>query len=151
GRRSELRTHPGERQFQLRPPGGDQRLLLRTAADAADRPRHNLTGRFFGDAISGDSNNRAFCCADAPPDNRCAAVDSFLPSAASAGRPTALSSTCARSAATGVRIGGIAAPFAPGAEEKGEVPAPRGAAGACPVQVLSPAGTYTAAGTLTVS
>jgi hypothetical protein len=57
----------------------------------------------------------------------------------------------ARHGGTEVRICGIAAPFVSRAEDKVEVTVPSGTAGACPVQVLSPAGTYTAAGTLTVS
>ena len=112
---------------------------------------NNLTGRFFGDTISGDSNNRVFCCADAPPATGCAAVDSFVPSTAGVGATITLFSTCDLNAATQVRICGIAAPFVSRAEDKVEVTVPPGAAGACPVQVLSPAGTYTAAGTLTVS
>jgi len=74
-----------------------------------------------------------------------------VPSAASVGATITLFSTCDLNAATEVRICGIAAPFVSRAEDKVEVTVPPGAAGACPVQVLSPAGTYTAAGTLTVS
>jgi hypothetical protein len=73
-----------------------------------------------------------------------------VPSAASVGATITLFSTCDLNTATEVRIRRIAAPFVSRAEDKVEVTVP-GAAGACPVQVLSPAGTYTAAGTLTVS
>jgi hypothetical protein len=112
---------------------------------------NNLTGRFFADTISGDSNNRAFCCLPERPDGACACLDSFAPDVASVGSTVTLFSTCSLDVATEVRICGIAAPIVAQTEDKIEATVPAGAAGACQVQLISPAGVFTAAGTLTVS
>ena len=115
---------------------------------------NNLTGRFFADTISGDSNNRAFCCAPPPSDDagaRCACLDSFAPTVASVGSTITMFSTCSLDAATEVRICGIKATIVAQTEDKIEATVPAGAAGACSVQLISPGGVFTAAGTLTVS
>lgn len=112
---------------------------------------NNLTGRFFADTISGDSNNRGFCCLPDPPGGGCACLDSFAPAVASIGATVTLFSTCSLDTASEVRVCGIAAPIVAQTEDKIEVTVPAGAAGPCPIQLISPAGTFTAAGTLTVS
>src|SRR5262245_35556403 len=112
---------------------------------------NNLTGRFFADTVSGDSNNRAFCCLGAPTDAGCACLDSFAPTVASVGTIVTLFSTCSLDVATEVRICDIAAPIVAQTEDKIEATVPAGAAGACQLQLISPAGVFTAAGTLTVS
>jgi hypothetical protein len=112
---------------------------------------NDLTGRFFADTISGDSNNRAFCCHPDSLGSRCACLDSFAPTAASVGGRITLFSTCSLDAATEVRVCGLAAPIVAQTDDKIEATVPPGAAGACQVQLISPAGTFTAAGTLTVS
>jgi hypothetical protein len=101
--------------------------------------------------VSGDSNNRAFCCLPDALRSRCACLDSFAPTVASVGGRITLFSTCSLDAATEVRVCGIAAPIVAQTEDKIEATVPPGAAGACPVQLISPAGTFTAAGMLTVS
>ena len=111
---------------------------------------NNLTGRFFGNAISGDSNNRGFCCL-AEPRALCSGFDSFVPGTASVGATVTLFSTCSLAPVTEVRICGKTAPIVSQADDKLEVTVPAGASGACQVQVISPAGTFTGAGTLGVS
>ncbi len=113
---------------------------------------NNLTGRFFADRISGDSNNRAFCCPLPPPvDGRCACIDSFTPTVASAGATVTLFSTCSLEPATEVRICGATAPIGARTSDRIEATVPGGVSGACSVELLCPAGTFTAAGTLTVN
>jgi hypothetical protein len=111
---------------------------------------NNLTGHFFGNVISADSNNRGFCCL-AEPKALCSGFDSFVPVTASVGATVTLFSTCSLAPVTEVRICGIAAPIVSQADDKLEATIPAGASGACQVQVISPAGIFTGAGTLTVS
>jgi len=114
---------------------------------------NDLTGRFFADTVSADSNNRAFCCA--PQDDGhgtpCACLDSFAPTAAQVGDTITMFSTCSLDVATQVQICGISAPITGQTATKIEATVPPGASGACPVKLISPAGTFTAAATLTVS
>jgi len=113
---------------------------------------NNLTGRFFGNVISADANNRGFCCqAQAEPAALCSGFDSFVPATASVGATITLFSTCSLAPVTQVRICGIAATIVSQADDKLEATVPAGASGACQVQVISPAGTFTGAGTLGVS
>jgi hypothetical protein len=112
---------------------------------------NNLTGRYFADSISGDSNNRGFCCNPETADGACACLDSFTPTVASVGGTITLFSTCSLDAASEVRICGRAAPIVAQTEDRLVVTVPAGAAGACPIQLISPAGVFTAAATLTVS
>ncbi len=112
---------------------------------------NNLTGRFFADTISGDSNNRGFCCHPDPQGGACACLDTFAPTVASVGATVTLFSTCSLDVATAVRICGIAAPIVAQTADKIRVTVPAGAAGACQLQLISPAGVFTAAGMLTVS
>jgi hypothetical protein len=111
---------------------------------------NNLTGRFFGNVISADSNNRGFCCAS-EPEALCSGFDSFVPATASVGATVTLFSTCSLTPVTQVRICGIAAPIVSQADDKLVATVPPGASGACQIQVISPAGTFTGAGTLAVS
>ena len=113
---------------------------------------NNLTGRFFGNVISADANNRGFCCqAQAEPAALCSGFDSFVPATASVGATITLFSTCSLAPVTQVRICGIAATIVSQADDKLEATVPAGASGACQIQVISPAGTFTGAGTLGVS
>jgi len=82
---------------------------------------------------------------------RCACLDSFAPTVASVGSTITMFSTCSLDAATEVRICGIKATIVAQTEDKIEATVPAGAAGACSVQLISPGGVFTAAGTLTVS
>src|SRR5262249_2403056 len=111
---------------------------------------NNLTGRFFGNVISADSNNRGFCCL-AEPASLCSGFDSFVPAAASVGATVTLVSTCSPAPVTQVRIGVIPVTIVSRADGKLGATVPAGASGACQIQVISPAGTFTGAGTLGVS
>lgn len=112
---------------------------------------NNLTGRYAAHTISGDSNNRGFCCDRDAGGGACACLDSFAPAVAAVGGTITIFSTCSLDAASEVRICGIAAPIVAQTADRLEVTVPVGAAGACSLQLISPAGTFTAAGTLTVS
>jgi hypothetical protein len=111
---------------------------------------NNLTGRFFGNVISADANNRGFCCL-AEPASLCSGFDSFVPATASVGATVTLFSTCSLAPVTQVLICGKPATIVSQADDKLAVTVPAGASGACQVQVISPAGTFTGAGTLGVS
>jgi hypothetical protein len=113
---------------------------------------NDLTGRFFADTVSADSNNRAFCCLqDDGHGTPCACLDSFAPKVAQVGDTITMFSTCSLDVATQVQICGISAPITGQTATKIEATVPPGAAGACQVKLISPAGTCTAAATLTVS
>lgn len=110
---------------------------------------NDLTGRFIGDTITADSNNRGHCCD--PVATACACFDDFSPTTAMVGDAITLVGSCDMAATTGVRICGLAATFTVVTPTEISAQVPAGAAGACPVQLDSSAGTYTASATLTVN
>jgi hypothetical protein len=110
---------------------------------------NDLTGRFIGDTITADSNNRGHCCEETP--TSCACFDDFSPTTAVVGDTITLVGSCDMAATTGVRICGIAATFLVDTPTQISAQVPVGAAGACTVQLDSTAGTYTASATLTVN
>src|SRR5262249_4202206 len=91
---------------------------------------NNLTGRFFGSVISGDSNHPGFCCL-AGPRALCSGFDSFVPATASVGATITLFSTCSLAPVTEVHICGKAAPIVSQADDKLEATVPAGVSGAC--------------------
>ncbi len=106
---------------------------------------NDLTGRFVGDFINADSNNRGRCCGGA-----CACVDDFVPKTASVGATVTLTGGCSLASVTAVRICGIDAPITARSTSEIEVTVPAGAAGSCTVEVDSSAGTFTLLATLQV-
>jgi hypothetical protein len=113
---------------------------------------NNLTGRFYGDVVNADSNDRAFCCAGG---GNCACFDSISPSVVAAGGTVALSGECTLTSVTKVTVCGVAVnpPFISQTADKLEFAAPAGAAGMgpCPVTIESASGVFTGVGTLTVN
>ncbi|MCW5889560.1 MAG: hypothetical protein KIT14_03315 [bacterium] len=106
---------------------------------------NDLLGRFVGDVVNADSNNRGRCCG-----GRCACFDEFTPTHAPVGGIVTLKSGCSLASVTEVRICGIPAVIvSPGVNEI-QVQVPAGAAGACTVEVDSSAGTFIATLKLTV-
>lgn len=110
---------------------------------------NDLTGRFIGDTITADSNNRGHCCEETA--TACACFDDFSPTTAVVGDTITLVGSCDMAATTGVRICGIAATFMVDTPTQISAQVPVGATGACTVQLDSTAGTYTASATLTVN
>jgi hypothetical protein len=117
---------------------------------------NNLTGRFFGDTVLSDSNDRGFCCSS----GGCACYEAFSPSTVVAGDTLTITGTCSLTAVTAIDFvcpGGtvsVSPPFISQTSDKIEVtvpalpgPAPR----SCTVQVESTSGTFTGNGTLTVN
>jgi hypothetical protein len=109
---------------------------------------HNniLIGSFVADTVSADLNNFGRCCGGA-----CSCYDVLAPTAVSVGSIVTATGECNVEAVTEVRVCGFTATVvsrAPG-EVKFEVPAL--AAGACPVEFVSPVGTFLGSKTLTVS
>lgn len=114
---------------------------------------NNLTGRFYGDVVNADSNDRAFCCAEGA--NGCACFDTITPSTIAAGGTVTLTGQCTLTAVTKITVCGIAVnpPFISQTADKIEFAAPAGAAGMgpCPVTIESASGVFTGVGTLTVN
>ncbi|MCW5889562.1 MAG: hypothetical protein KIT14_03325 [bacterium] len=110
---------------------------------------NDLTGRFIAETVTADSNNRGHCCL--PTATACACFDDFSPHTAMVGDTVTLVGSCDMAATTGVRICGLAASFTVVTPTEISAQVPVGAAGACPVQLDSTAGTYTASTTLTVN
>ncbi|MCW5889561.1 MAG: hypothetical protein KIT14_03320 [bacterium] len=107
---------------------------------------NDLLGRFVGDVVNSDSNNRGRCCG-----SRCACFDDFTPTTASVGGVITLTSGCSLSSVSGVKICAIPATIVAQGVNEIQVRVPAGAAGACPVEVESSAGTFIASHKLTVS
>ena len=118
---------------------------------------NNLTGRFFGDTVLADSNDRGFCCAAG---EGCACFEAFTPSAVVAGDTLTITGTCSLTAVTAIDFVcntgtvSVSPPFISQTTDKIEVavpsipgPAPR----TCTVQVESASGIFTGNGTLTVN
>jgi hypothetical protein len=110
---------------------------------------NDLTGQFIGDIVQADSSNRGHCCA--PSGGLCTCFDSFSPNAASVGDTITVIGACDLTLVTSVTICDIAAPITVQTAGELHVTVPAGAAGACAIKANSPAGTYVATATLTVS
>jgi hypothetical protein len=111
---------------------------------------NNLTGRFVGDVVNADSNDRGFCCTQG---SGCACFDTITPKTASVGQTVALSGACTLTAVTKVTVCGIAVnpPFVSQTADKLEFVVPAGAAGACVVTIESASGVFTGVDTLQVN
>jgi hypothetical protein len=106
---------------------------------------NDLLGRFVGDVVNADSNDRGRCCG-----GRCACFDEFAPTTQSVGGIITLKSGCSLASVSEVRICNIPATIVtPGVNEI-EVMVPAGATGQCTVEVASSAGTFSATQKLTV-
>ncbi|MCW5890901.1 MAG: hypothetical protein KIT14_10140 [bacterium] len=120
--------------------GRNARIAAQICAPRADvRLGHAnvIVGQVIADAITSDASNDVQCCG-----GRCACVDDVTPDAASPGQTVLLATRCDLSAATAVRICGRAAHVLARSPSTLEVVVPAGAAGACRVEVDSPAGTW---------
>jgi hypothetical protein len=107
---------------------------------------NDLTGRFVGDVVNADSNNRGRCCGSA-----CACVDDVTPRTAGVGASVTLTGGCSLANVGGVRICGRTAPITFRSTDEIVVTVPAGATGECTVEVDSGAGTFTLLRTLRVS
>jgi hypothetical protein len=107
---------------------------------------NDLLGRFVGDVVNADSNNRGRCCG-----GRCACFDEFSPTTQSVGGIITLKSGCSLASVTGVKICAIPATITLQGVNEIQVQVPVGAAGACTVEVESSAGTFIANQKLTVN
>lgn len=96
-----------------------------------------IVGQVVADTIAADASNDVQCCG-----GRCACVDDVTPDAAPPGATVSLTTRCDLSAATAVRICGLAAAIAGRTTSTLDVVVPAGAAGTCTVEVDSPAGTW---------
>lgn len=115
---------------------------------------NNLTGRFFGDEVSADSNDRGFCCAA----GACACFNSFSPLSVAEGGTLTLNGSCSLAAIDEVEI--VCGPITADCpitsqtpdEVKCTVPVIAGVGPhVCQVRVASPNGLFTATGSLTVN
>jgi len=102
---------------------------------------NQLIGRFFGDQVFADRDNRLQFCREVVA--RCACFDDFAPKSASVGATVTLTSECDLRAVTRVLVCGIQAAIGTQTETTLTFTVPAGAAGNCPVAVESPAGTFT--------
>jgi hypothetical protein len=109
-----------------------------------------LRGRFAALRIAGDHNVVVQPCGGVGGALICACFDAFSPTAATVGAVITFSGGCDLRTITGIRICGIDAPIVPGAQTATtlQVTVPAGATGACTVQGLSTAGTFTASSKL---
>lgn len=98
---------------------------------------NDLTGRFVADVITADSKNRGHCCG-----GLCACIDAFSPTTAGVGDTVSLTGGCSLTNVTEVRICGIPALITAQSDDEVQVTVPLGAAGSCPVEVDSSAGTF---------
>jgi len=99
---------------------------------------NDLLGRFVGDTIRADSNDRGRCCG-----GPCTCFDSFTPLTAHVGDAVKLTGHCSLLNATGVRVCGISAPIVTQLATELTFTVPAGASGACTVELDSGAGTFT--------
>ncbi|HEV7732883.1 MAG TPA: hypothetical protein VGR62_12000 [Candidatus Binatia bacterium] len=106
---------------------------------------NDLTGQFVGDVVRADGNDVGHCCGGS-----CSCYDAFSPSSAHPGDTITITSGCDLTNVTAVTICGVSAPIVSKASGVLEATVPAVAAGACPVAVQSPAGTFVGVGTLTV-
>jgi hypothetical protein len=107
---------------------------------------NDLLGRFIGDVVNADSNNRGRCCGGV-----CVCFDEFTPTTSVVGGIITLTGGCSLASVSEVRICGIVATIVSTSTNEVQVQVPVGATGACTVEVDSAAGTYTAFQTLTVN
>lgn len=98
---------------------------------------NDLLGRFVGDTIRADSNNRGRCC-----QTPCACFDDFLPGSAKIGAQVKLSGKCSLANVTGVRVCGTTATIVNQSATELTFIVPVVAPGSCSVEVDSGAGTF---------
>jgi hypothetical protein len=109
---------------------------------------NKLTGQFVGDVVQSNKNNDGFCCGGG---GSCTCVDTFAPTTAKVGDTITFTSNCDLNNATAVTICGINANISTKSASELKAVVPAGASGPCVVKISSAVGTYTAAGTLTVT
>lgn len=113
---------------------------------------NNLTGRYIGDVVNADSNDRGFCCEEG---GNCACFDTLSPLTASVGQNVTMTGNCGLGAATAVilQCGLNSFPAAIVTQTGTELifTVPAGASGACQVKVESVSGVFTGSSTLTVN
>jgi len=100
---------------------------------------NDLTGRFIGDVIRADSDNRGHCC-DA---GKCTCFDTFSPSIVNVGDQVTLKSECPLTLVTEVRVCGFVANVVSVTPDTLILTVPAAAAGqTCSIEVDSSAGTF---------
>ncbi len=109
---------------------------------------HNniLIGSFVGDTISADLNNFGRCCGGA-----CSCFDTLVPSTAPVGTVVTATGNCHVETVSDVRVCGFSATVVSRAPGVVQFEVPALAVGTCPVEFVSPAGSFLGAKTLTVS
>jgi hypothetical protein len=109
---------------------------------------HNniLIGQFVADSMNADLNNFGRCCG-----GTCACYNELTPTSAQPGTVVTATSNCDLTALTGVSVCGLPANVVSVTPTEVKFEVPPGAAGACPVEFVSPAGTFVGNITLTVS
>jgi hypothetical protein len=107
-----------------------------------------LIGRFVGDVVNSDLNNRGQCCG-----GQCSCYDTFTPTTGSASAHTEITATgaCDMTATTEVRVCGFAANITSKTALEIKFEIPTGAAGACTVEFVSASGTFVGNQKLTVN
>jgi len=108
---------------------------------------NDLTGQFIGDVVESNSDNRGHCCAGGV----CACFDSFAPTTAGVGSDVKLSSACDLTPTTEVKVCGVSATIVNKSIAELTFTVPAVQPGPCPIQIISPAGAYTANQQLTVN
>jgi hypothetical protein len=113
---------------------------------------NNLTGRFIGDVVNADSNDRGFCCAQ---DGNCACFDTLSPTTARVGANVTMTGNCGLGNATAVKLqcglNEFTASIVNQSANELVFTVPAGASGACQVKVESASGIFTGSSTLTVN
>ena len=119
------------------------------APRAAINLGHNnsLTGQFIGDVVESDADNTGHCCHGGV----CACFDTFTPTTASVGSNVKLSGTCDLTPTTDVKVCGVSAIIVNKSIADLTFTVPAVPPGMCDVQIISPAGAYTANDKLTVN
>jgi hypothetical protein len=108
---------------------------------------HNnvLIGSFVGDTVNADLNNFGRCCG-----GTCACFDTLAPNAASVGAVVTATGNCHIEAVTDIRVCGFSAAIVSRTEGEVRFEVPPLAAGTCPVEFVSAAGSFLGVKTLTV-
>ena len=109
---------------------------------------HNniLIGQFVADTVNADLNNFGRCCGGA-----CVCFNEFTPTTAPAGGVVTATSNCDLTRLTGVSVCGLPANVVSVTPAEVQFAVPPGVSGACPVEFVSPAGTFVGNRQLTVS
>jgi len=109
---------------------------------------HNniLIGQFVADTVNADLNNFGRCCG-----GTCACYNELTPTSGHAGTVVTGTSNCDLSALAGVSVCGISANVVSVTPTEVQFEIPPGAAGACPVEFVSPAGSFVGNQMLAVS